>query len=1085
MTHFSSSITAGASLRSYPKSQHKALARARNSHYGSSQAVEGGSMRSTSGNRVSAAGSGERATRLSRTSVVRRLSVIVIASGLTMASLITPVAAAGQSAQVTPEASPPTYAWPYPAQNSSLTGVSADPSLSTSNAGTLGVHWMTNAGSEVLSSPIVAYNSTLGETLVYVTTTAGLVTAYNQATGLPVWSVSMGGSMVSSPLAEGNNLWVAMQHGGRIYKLDSANGSVECSASSPLISSINSSPTLATPPGGKPTVYIGINDVGTQNGPVLAIDEATCHVDFSSHPEPGAGTGGVWSFISYAVDATGEPLVLFGTADPDSAVYAIDAVTGKLVWRYAVYNPPPGVFDVGAGVTISPPGANGFADGVAYAHTKRGDAYALDLTTGALIWQYDFGSPSISTAALSGTNLVFGDGGGAIDLNAVTGALIWQSSGDSSILTDGAPAIVGPTGSQVVAFGDLDGTFHVLSLATGAQLYSFQTGNYLSASVAETDGNLLFAGADGFVYDFAPGGGNPPAPSTAVTSPGPSSTIANPNGPLTISGTATSASTIAAVNVAVQENGGAGLWWNSVSASWVREPYPNSATLTSPGESSTAWSMTVPTTHAGVGLEVFASAVDSDGVADISSEQSQPTASRSSVTVRPSASAPVITLSSPWAAMDGTFDVSGHGFGRDEGVSFALNGIKVGTATSTANGTLAAKAFKVPETDNFGPQTLVASGQINGKPATSAAMYVTNTWSQYRGGATHPGSELNDQALNQHLGLFPSNYLDPAWSFNAGSAVAGSVDVVHGVVYLADGSGVVDAINVMTGLQKWSTDVAGTSKIDTTPAVVGNLVIVGSVNRRLYAVNSATGKVVWTTVLGDAIESSPSAAGTEIFVGADNGDVYALQSSTGKVDWTAKAAGKVKGSPAVDSATGLVIVGDGTGVVRAFAMTTGKLRWKYTAGGTITVNPTIAVSTVYVGSSNGSVYALHESTGTLRWKYVTGAPVTVPVTFQGADVIVGSKTKIHYLSDTTGKLLQSITVTGTLVGTAGTNNFLASELSNGGVRGARPVSGDPTAWVTSLPTTLSSSPTVVNGEVFVTGNDGTVQCWTIPGSPAV
>ena len=364
--------------------------------------------------------------------------------------------------------------------------------------------------------------STLSQTLVYVTTTAGLVTAYNQATGMPVWSVNMGGSMVSSPLAEGNSLWVAMQHGGRIYKLDSATGSVECSASSPLISSINSSPALATPPGGKPTVYIGINDVGTQNGPVLAIDEATCDIDFSSHPEPGAGTGGVWSFISYAVDATGEPLVLFGTADPDSAVYAIDAVSGKLVWRYAVDNPPPGSYDVGAGVTISPPGVNGFADGVAYAHTKYGDAYASDLTTGALIWQYDFGSPSISTAALSGTNLVFGDGGGAIDLNAVTGALVWQSSGDSSTLTDGAPAIVGPAGSQIVGFGNLDGTFRVLSMATGAQLYGYQTGTYLSASVAETDGNLLLAGADGFVYDFAPGGGNPPAPTTSVTSPAPS-----------------------------------------------------------------------------------------------------------------------------------------------------------------------------------------------------------------------------------------------------------------------------------------------------------------------------------------------------------------------------------------------------------------------------------------------------------------------------------------------------------------------------------------------------------------------------------
>ena len=88
--------------------------------------------------------------------------------------------------------------------------------------------------------------------------------------------------------------------------------------------------------------------------------------------------------------------------------------------------------------------------------------------------------------------------------------------------TDGSVAIVGPSGSQIVAYGDLDGTFRALSLATGAQLYSYQTGSYIAGGVAETDGNLIEAGADGFLYDFAPGGGNPPNPTTVVTSPPPS-----------------------------------------------------------------------------------------------------------------------------------------------------------------------------------------------------------------------------------------------------------------------------------------------------------------------------------------------------------------------------------------------------------------------------------------------------------------------------------------------------------------------------------------------------------------------------------
>ncbi len=900
-----------------------------------------------------------------------------------------------------------------------------------------------------------------------------------------MWSVNIGGSIVSSPLAEGGYLWVAMQHGGRIYKLDSANGSVVCSASSPIASSINSSPTLATPPGGKPTIYIGINDMGTINGPVVAIDEATCDRDFLVHPEPRAGTGGVWDFISYAVDATGEPLVLFGTADPDSAVYAIDAVTGKLVWRYAVYNPPPSTYDVGAGVTISPPGANGFADGVAYAHTKYGDAYALDLTTGALIWQYDFGSPSISTAALSGTNLVFGDSGGAIDLNAVTGALIWQSSVDSNVLTDGAPAIVGPSGSQIVAFDDLDGTFHVLSLATGSQLYSYQTGNYASASTAETDGNLLIAGADGFLYDFAPGGGNPPAPTTSVTSPADSSSVANPStSSLAISGTASSSSTIGAVNVAIQQDGGAGMWWDSVSSSWVPEPYPNSATLTTPDTETTGWSTTVPTTAAGGALTVFASAVNTTGVADISSEQSPPTPSRSSFTVKPKASAPVISAASTWIGMDSEFAASGHGFGANEGVSFTLNGIAVGTSTANTSGTLPTTTFTVPSTDGFGPQTLLASGKINGKPATSESVYITNAWSQYREGASHSGFETDDTVLNSHLGLFPPNYLAKAWSFNAGSAIAGSVDVVDAVAYLADAGGKVDAVNVQTGVQKWSKDVAGTAKIDTTPAVVDGLVIVGSVNQRLYALNQATGAVVWTAILGGAIESSPSSAGDDVYVGDDNGNVYSLNALTGKLIWKAKATGKVKSSPAVDTSEGVLVIGDGTGVVRAFELTSGKLKWSYSAGGVITAAATIDGGAVFVSSSNGQEYSISDSTGKLRWRHAIAGSGNVPATVSGADVIVASGSSMLYLGMKTGDVDSTISQGGSIVGTAGADNFDASELSDGTVRGARPLSGDPDAWDTTLGTSLSSSPTIVNGEVFVTGNDGTLQCWTIPGSPA-
>ena len=303
----------------------------------------------------------------------------------------------------------------------------------------------------------------------------------------------------------------------------------------------------------------------------------------STTPEPVAGAGGVWDPISYAVDATGQPLVLFGTADPDCGVYAVNALTGALVWRFQSL-PDNGNYDIGAGVVVSPPGDNGFADGVAYVESRWGNMYALDLTTGAQIWSYNFeaqtGAGSSSTAALSGTDLVFGTAGGVDELNAVTGQLNWRySEGDTNPI-ESSPAIVGPAGSQVVAIETESGKVTALSLASGALLYNYQTGNYNVSSVADVAGNLLAASADDFLYDFAIGGGNAP-PTTAATSPAPGATVSNPSGSVTISGTSqSSAAPVTTVDVYLQADGSAGPWWDSATGTWVAAPYPNAATIT-------------------------------------------------------------------------------------------------------------------------------------------------------------------------------------------------------------------------------------------------------------------------------------------------------------------------------------------------------------------------------------------------------------------------------------------------------------------------------------------------------------------------
>ena len=73
--------------------------------------------------------------------------------------------------------------------------------------------------------------------------------------------------------------------------------------------------------------------------------------------------------------------------------------------------------------TISPPGGNGFADGVVYIDGKDGIEYALDLVTGKQIWSFRLGAGSanalaVSEAALAGNALAVGFAGSVFALNA-------------------------------------------------------------------------------------------------------------------------------------------------------------------------------------------------------------------------------------------------------------------------------------------------------------------------------------------------------------------------------------------------------------------------------------------------------------------------------------------------------------------------------------------------------------------------------------------------------------------------------------------------------------------------------------------
>ena len=183
--------------------------------------------------------------------------------------------------------------------------------------------------------------------------------------------------------------------------------------------------------------------------------------------------------------------------------------------------------------------------------------------------------------------------------------------------------------------------------------------------------------------------------------------------------------------------------------------------------------------------------------------------------------------------------------------------------------------------------------------------------------------------------------------------------------------------------------------VSNSPTVADGTVYVRS-DRKVYALDAATGRPRWTYTTGGAVTSGPAVAGGTVYVGSFDRKVYALNAATGRPRWTYSTGGAVTSGPAV--AGGTVYVGSFDRKVYALDAATGRPRWTYSTGGAVTSGPAVAGGTVYVGSEDRKVYALDAATGRPRWTYITGGAVTSGPAVAGDTVYVGSwDQKVHAL----------------------------------------------------------------------------------------
>jgi outer membrane protein assembly factor BamB len=223
-------------------------------------------------------------------------------------------------------------------------------------------------------------------------------------------------------------------------------------------------------------------------------------------------------------------------------------------------------------------------------------------------------------------------------------------------------------------------------------------------------------------------------------------------------------------------------------------------------------------------------------------------------------------------------------------------------------------------------------------PGPTSALAASGDWATYLHDPQRTAANLDETKLS------PSNAagLVKTWSFATGGAVASSATVVGGTAYFGSWDGYEYAVDAATGTQRWRTFLGTTNMpgcfppaagVTSTAAVVRGVVYVGGGDSFWYALDSATGTVLWKVFTGDNSTtgghynwSSPLIANGFAYIGiASFGDCPLVQGQLLQVNLsthqivntfntvsTGQLGGGIWTSPSLDPATNTIFVTTGT-----------------------------------------------------------------------------------------------------------------------------------------------------------------------------
>ncbi len=262
------------------------------------------------------------------------------------------------------------------------------------------------------------------------------------------------------------------------------------------------------------------------------------------------------------------------------------------------------------------------------------------------------------------------------------------------------------------------------------------------------------------------------------------------------------------------------------------------------------------------------------------------------------------------------------------------------------------------------------------------------------GGIFSPGVKVSVFGLRQGEGSVPSVVWTSAESLIKDRIIAPPLQIGD-QVFIGTADNYVYALDASNnGTLQWQFETG--HSIWGQPTYEDGILYVSSLDKSIYAFDSATGDMLWESSTGGSISDKARLNSDLVYVSSFDSMIHAVDKATGDVQWTAESEAGIWGAPAF--ADGVVFYGDLNGNVFAVDGDSGSELWSERFASYMVAAPVVKDGVVFVSTAGlldkepaervGSLIALDAETGDELWRESIPSPLfTTPVFIQDSIVI--------------------------------------------------------------------------------------------------